>query len=129
MGNVIQRASFEDVEAAQEGAAVIITVLAEHETVLIKGTVPFDEEVARVEHAIRRKEHIIVYGRNSNDEAVYKKYDQLVKLGGRPLVYTGGLFEWLLLQDIYGDRIQTTTKTLDLLKYRPPKGIKKYLTN
>lgn len=129
MGNVVHKASFEDVEYAQEGHAVIISVLPEHETVLIKGTVLPHDEVGRVEKAIARKEYIIVYGRNSNDEAVYTKYDQLVKLGGRPLVYPGGLFEWLLLQDIFGERLQTTAHTLDILRYRPAKAIKKYLTN
>jgi hypothetical protein len=34
-------------------------------------------------------------------------------------VYTGGLFEWLLLQDIYGkDEFPTTSDELDILKYR-----------
>ena len=33
--------------------------------------------------------------------------------------YTGGLFEWLLLQDIYGsDMFKTTTEEVDHLKYR-----------
>ena len=35
-------------------------------------------------------------------------------------VYPGGLFEWLLLQDIYGeDNFPTTLKELDILKYKP----------
>jgi enhancing lycopene biosynthesis protein 2 len=37
-------------------------------------------------------------------------------------VYTGGLFEWLLLQDIYGTQeFLTTKKELDLLKFKPNK--------
>lgn len=130
MGNIVPlRASFEDVEHAQDGHAIIISTLPEQEPVFIKGTVSAGEEVARVEHAIGRKEHIIIYGRHSNDDTVYAKYDQILKLGGRPLIYTGGLFEWLLLQDIFGDRIQTTATTLDILRYKPAKTIKKYLTN
>ena len=32
----------------------------------------------------------------------------------------GGLFEWLLLQDMYGsDEFPTTNKELDVLKYKP----------
>jgi len=35
------------------------------------------------------------------------------------------LFEWLLLQDIYGyDEFPTTIKVLDILKYKPSKIIK-----
>jgi len=34
-------------------------------------------------------------------------------------VYIGGLFEWLLLQDIYGDEeFPTTSKIIDILKYK-----------
>jgi hypothetical protein len=33
----------------------------------------------------------------------------------------GGLFEWLMLQDIYGyDEFPTTKKELDFLKYKAP---------
>ena len=32
------------------------------------------------------------------------------------------LFEWILLQDIYGESLfPTTSKQHDILKYRPPK--------
>ena len=32
------------------------------------------------------------------------------------------MFEWLLLQDIYGnDNFPTTSKDLDILKYKPKK--------
>jgi hypothetical protein len=35
-------------------------------------------------------------------------------------VYSGGLFEWMLLQDIYGqDEFPTTKKVLDILKWKP----------
>ena len=38
-------------------------------------------------------------------------------------LYNGGLFEWLLLQDIYGfDEFPTTKKELDILKYKPKSG-------
>ena len=64
---------------------------------------------------------IIVYGKNCNDETIQKKYQQLLTLGFYNIfVYTGGMFEWLLLQDIYGkDLFPTTKKELDLLKYKP----------
>ena len=64
---------------------------------------------------------IIVYGRNSNDEKIYDKYQQLAKLGfSNVYIYPGGLFEWLMLQDIYGFlEFPTTTKQIDFLKYKP----------
>ena len=68
---------------------------------------------------------IIIYGRNSNDETIYKKYNQLFGLGFTNVyVYIGGLFEWLLLQDIYGtDEFPTTTIQRDILKYKPSQKI------
>ena len=66
---------------------------------------------------------MIVYGKNCNDENIYKKYSQLTSLGFYNVyIYIGGLFEWLLLQDIYGENeFPTTKKELDLLKYKPTK--------
>jgi hypothetical protein len=37
-------------------------------------------------------------------------------------LYAGGLFEWLLLQDIFGAaEFPTTKKELDIIKYKPNK--------
>ena len=37
-------------------------------------------------------------------------------------IYCGGLFEWVLLQDIYGEEeFPTTKKELDIIKYKPNK--------
>jgi hypothetical protein len=53
---------------------------------------------------------------------VHKKYQQLASLGFQNVyAYMGGIFEWLLLQDIYGHEIfPTSKKELDLLRYKPP---------
>ena len=66
---------------------------------------------------------ILIYGRNCNDEKVYIKYNQLCSLGFYNVyIYMGGLFEWLMLQDIYGtNEFPTTKKELDILKYKPNK--------
>jgi len=124
MGNASpQRVSFEDV---QQGSALLINVLANTEqSVLIAGTVKSTEEVAAVEDALKRKFPIIVYGKNANDEAAMAKCAQLQSLGSRPYLYSGGLFEWLLLQDIYGAELfPTDGTTVDLLKFRPSKLMK-----
>lgn len=67
---------------------------------------------------------IIVYGKHNQDDSVYTKAAQLEQLGVRDVyIYVGGMFEWLMLQDIYGaSSFPTTTKELDLLRYRPPKS-------
>ena len=69
---------------------------------------------------------ILIYGENCIDNKVITKYNQLYKLGFTNLyVYIGGLFEWLLLQDIYGDEeFPSTSKIIDLLKYKGNNNIK-----
>ena len=65
---------------------------------------------------------IIIYGKNSTDSSAIKKYDQLVKLGIKDVyIYYGGLFEWLLLNELYGNEEfpVTNNSNIDLLQYRP----------
>ena len=132
MGNYpIQRISFEDIQHAQTSDQVIINTLPLNEqSVLIYKTVQCENEIGAVEHAIHQKHKILVYGKHCNDESIYIKYEQIKKLGGNVYLYVGGLFEWLLLQDIYGnDHFQTTNDSVDLLKYKPPNVLNtKYLT-
>ena len=102
---------------------------------LIPGTLPIDEEEVSMNALISvsdgKNREIIVYGKNANDDTVYKKYQQLMGLGFRNVcVYPGGMFEWLLLQDIYGAAsFPTTSKEMDLLKYKPSSGRQKLLLN
>ena len=65
----------------------------------------------------------IIYGENSNDNTVEDKCNQINKLGFNNIyAYKGGLFEWLLLQDIYGkEEFKTTSNILDILKYKAKK--------
>jgi hypothetical protein len=93
---------------------------------LIPGTMPIEQEEASMNAMLSeprgKDREIIVYGKNANDDTVYKKYQQLLHLGFKHVrVYPGGMFEWLLLQDIYGAlSFPTTSKELDILKYKPP---------
>jgi hypothetical protein len=133
MGNIpIQRINFEDIQFAQQNNSLIINTLPSTEqSLLIQGTISWEKETKAVEVAIQKKESIFVYGRHCNDETIYLKYEQIRKLGGKVYLYAGGLFEWLLLQDIYGSSFPTTStlKTVDLLKYKPPTLLNtKYLT-
>lgn len=123
MGNQnTKKVSFQDVQYAQtnERTIIINTMTEQEQSILIYKTVPIGSEISQVENAIKLKNNIIIYGKNSNDESIYIKYNQISKLGGLAYIYIGGLFEWLLLQDIYGtDMFKTTSKTLDILKFKP----------
>ena len=131
MGNYIpNQISFEDVQFAQHTHVIIITLPLSRQQYLIENTVNCHEEIQVVEHAIKHKKPIIVYGLNCNDPTIYKKYDQIKKLGGHVFLYTGGLFEWMLLQDIYGHtHFKTTNKTNDVLQFKPNNVLNiKYIT-
>lgn len=62
---------------------------------------------------------IVIYGKNSTDMTTWVKYNQLIDYGfERVKIYTGGIFEWMLLQDIYGDDLfPTTSPNRDILKF------------
>jgi len=128
MGNAqsIPRINFEDIQYSiknRETTVIINTLSNTIQDCLIKNTIPSYQEEELINNLIKtgRKDiKIIIYGKNSNDDTVYKKYQQLVQLGFYQVyIYTGGLFEWMLLQDIYGaEDFPTTKKELDILKYK-----------
>lgn len=124
-----KKIGFEDVKHALRTIdTVLINTLSHSEqTCLIQGTLLAAEEEDTINRYIESgaaiNKRVIVYGKHSCDATASSKCKQLQGLGfGEVYYYVGGLFEWLLLQDIYGDKeFPTTTKTIDLLKYRPPK--------
>ena len=102
---------------------IISTLEINNQECLIKNTLAPDEEINVINDLIQKKnkkKKIIIYGENSSDNSIVKKYYQLQKLGiNNIFIYMGGLFEWLLLQDIYGnDQFPTTTEIIDILKYK-----------
>ena len=111
--------------------AIINTMDRNWQSCLIQSTVPIQEEEEMMNGILNNNNKYsndvtdIVYGTNSNDETIYSKYEQLVKLGIKNVfIYTGGMFEWLLLQDTYGrDLFPTTSRELDILKYKPRKQL------
>jgi hypothetical protein len=123
-----QKISFEDVQFAIKSPTdfiLINTLLVGEQDCLIKNTVSYQVEENIINELLTKydfkSKRIIIYGKNSSDETAEKKYDQLVSLGFMHVyLYSGGLFEWLLLQDIYGDgEFPSTRKTLDILKFKP----------
>ena len=132
MGNKVSssiKINFEDIQYVlknPEGHLLINTLSETEQDCLILNTMNIKNEENIINSCIKngRKDiKIIIYGKNCNDENIYKKYNQLTSLGFYNVyVYVGGLFEWLMLQDIYGENeFNTTTKQLDILKYKPNK--------
>ena len=88
---------------------------------LITNTLPVDKEEQIINGCLSNPNiHIVIYGKNTNDEKIITKYKQLANLGFRNIyIYPGGIFEWLCLQDIYGfEDFPTTKKELDILKFK-----------
>jgi len=128
MGNSqsIQKINFEDMQTAYKNPEIYLlmsTLPLSEQICLISNTLTPQKEETLMNRYLNSNKNIriIIYGRNSNDETIYKKYNQLINLGFTNVyIYLGGLFEWLMLQDIYGfDDFPTTSRQLDILKYKP----------
>jgi len=131
MGNSqsIRKVNYEDIQYVIKNSEIHITIntlTQEEQDCLLPNTLNINKEEGIINQLILKgNKHvkIIVYGRNCNDEKVYTKYNQLTSLGFYNVyIYPGGLFEWLMLQDIYGSSdFPTTKKELDILRYKPNK--------
>jgi len=121
--------NFEDIQFIlknPEGCLLINTLSDVEQECLILNTMNIKNEENIINSCIKtgRKDiKIILYGNNCNDEKTLTKYNQFTSLGFYNVyIYVGGMFEWLMLQDIYGyNDFPTTTKELDILKYKPRK--------
>jgi len=139
----IEKADFEDIKyaiqkptavvsfaadgsAKGEGAILINTLPSHEQDILIQCTIHSSEEERTINELLNsyscdpNEISIIVYGKNANDPTVERKYYQLKKLGfPRVYVYYGGMFEWALLNELYGaDEFPTTQKIRDILKFK-----------
>ena len=139
MGNTqsMKKINYEDMQTIIKNPEVYFIIntlpLSEQQCLIVNTTLANEEEIIINKFMKENKGiRIIVYGKNCNDENVNKKYQQLLSLGFYNIfVYFGGMFEWLLLQDIYGkDLFQTNKKELDILKYKSPQIFDvKYIQN
>lgn len=137
MGNTngIIKINYEDMQYAIKNNIIIINTLnSSQQNCVIKNTICIEEETDLINSLLqnyRTSEKIIIYGKNSNDHKIFDKYEQLIKLGFRNVyLYTGGLFEWLCLQDIYGtENFETNGYELDILKYKPEQRLNISLLN
>lgn len=132
MGNTqpMKKINYEDMQTVIKNPEIylIINTLNHNEQqCLIINTISVNDEEILINKFIKENKsiRIIIYGKNCNDESIDKKYQQLCSLGFyNILVYLGGMFEWLMLQDIYGkDLFPTTKKEVDLLKYKSSQSL------
>lgn len=136
MGNTpsVNKVNFEDIQYAikQSNSCLLINTLNPNEqSCLIKKTIPINIEEKIINKYMKEKINIniIVYDKNANAPNLMKKYEQLINLGFiNVYIYPGGLFEWLLLQDVYGnDDFPTTNTELDILKFKGKSMFTTYL--
>jgi len=137
MGNSysINKVNFEDIQFIlynKNNYMLINTLEESSQNCLIPNTVTSEKETELINNLIqtgKKDIKIIIYGKNCNDDKIYKKYNQLQSLGFyNVFVYTGGLFEWLMLQDIYGEKeFPTSKKELDILRFKPPNKLNVHL--
>ena len=127
MGNAqsMKKITFEDMQSilTNTNYLLINTLIESEQQHLIVNTISILQEEAILNKCLKTKKNvnIVIYGRNCNDDKIHLKYQQLTSLGFVNIfVYTGGLFEWLMLQDIYGfENFPTLIKYHDFLKYKP----------
>lgn len=145
MGNVpsskIRRVNYEFIQgviggragasAGQDGRRrriIINTLPDDMQHCLIPGTLKAGDDVATINGIVVRgsgeikNTDVVLYGKNTTDAKLYEQYGRLTALGfgqGQIFVYLGGMFEWLLLQDVYGSaEFPTVGNEIDILKYR-----------
>ncbi len=102
-------ANHEDVIDAVVSRGLLIHIMDHKQQILIHGTLFADIEEEAINSAINKEDYdklIIIYGKNSKAaEELVKKQKQLMSLGFKNVkIYIGGLFEWALLQDVYGSK-------------------------
>ena len=140
MGNkqsYIKKVNFEDIQQfikkKMNNCLLINTLNKTEQSCLITGTILINDEEKIINNCLKKglqeKINIIIYDKNAHQQKLLEKYEQLNSLGFLNVyMYTGGLFEWLLLQDVYGsEEFPTTSNDLDILKYKAPSAFKNKL--
>jgi len=119
-----RKLNFEDMLWATQNqpTLVISTLSSDKQGCLIAGTIALAEETATVNQYLQKDPEIriVIYGESPSDDSIVSKYGQLTSLGFTNVyIYPGGMFEWLLLQDVYGVEMFPTIGTeVDILKFK-----------
>ncbi len=116
--------------AIRSGKTIIHIMNVSDETILIKGTLPANKEVEQINNWILNnafENEIYIYGYSNADfNKLLQRQKQLLGLGFKHVyIYFGGMFEWLLLRDVFGEtEFQldgvVTGAVVDILKYNKP---------
>jgi len=89
---------------------------------LIRNTIKANKETEFINELfkINKKKEIVIYGKNHRDLKIIEKYNQLKKLGFTNVhIYFGGLFEWLLLKEYYGEiNFPIDGKIVEITQYK-----------
>lgn len=126
--SIIKKINYEDIQNRNKQTILLNTLSETKQECLIKGTIHAKDEERLINDYYKRGElgkTIFLYGEHSNDPCLTNKYNQLLSLGFTNIyVYLGGMFEWLCLQDIYGNELfPTTSNVVDLLQYKPTSNL------
>ncbi len=138
MGNASSSNNFLNFEDVQQlvngrgGTLLINTLTPTEQACLIPTTIGAIHEEEIINQCIQSKQTnrcIVIYGKNTNDDTIRKKYKQLTDMGFHHVfIYLGGMFEWIMLQDIYGkEEFPTTSNELDILKFKPTRRLQSNL--
>lgn len=122
----VRKIGYEEMQDSINSNSIIINTLPpDEQECLIQNTINCTREESVINNYLKENKmiKIVIWGRNCLDQSVYNKYKQLTDLGFKNVViYLGGLFEWLLLQDIYTEEyFKTSIRELNILKYKPCK--------
>ena len=124
----INRIGFESMkeflEMRSSSSRILVNTLSlSEQSCLIQDTISASKEESMINDFLNDYDtsvSIVVYGKNAHDIRPQEKCTQFVDLGFQNVYwYVGGLFEWLLLQEIYGNaEFPTTQLCKDILMYR-----------
>ena len=116
MGNSTSSAlvNYEKIQQSKANNNVLIHIMEDDQKLMILGSLTAYTETTKVNDMISRNEYeteIMIYGRNDHDyDKLITKHKQLKSLGFKHVyIYLGGMFELLLLQDVYGFKEFPTT--------------------
>jgi hypothetical protein len=135
--NHINKIGFEDILLSFncDNILLINTLPINEQSYLIKNTLSINLEESTINEILTQRKDInitiIIYGKNSLDKSIELKYTQLRTLGyyeKNLYIYYGGLFEWALLKDIYGETFATTINDKDILRYKPTAKLLQYMS-
>jgi len=111
-----------EVKDKMKDVIFINTMSIERQYCLIKGTIKANVEEEFMNKLLKtnKNKEIIIYGIHHTDLTVIKKYNQLKKLGFKNVhIYFGGMYEWLLLQEVFGNiNFEIDGSLKDIIDYK-----------